>query len=563
MLRVRWSHQGREEVRTLARDEVKIGRGAENEVVLPDFSVSRRHAALSPEPEGWAILDLGSTNGIQVNRVSVKRALVRPGDKIKVGIFELALEEVADVTPSHHEQPTRAAGVLLPVQAPGASTPAGATPKVATATIVRSIAEFSAQYGLDVNSSGAARLDKRRALEEAYSSKIFGFMTRLARLLIRSESVDEVLARVFELAFEALPVDRGFILLRNEKTGQTVCELARVKDRIEYRPQGDVPVSRTMVEQVMRDRVALLTYDAQSDQRLAGGESIRIHQIRAAMCAPLWSGEKIIGVLQVDTPFHAGTFNEQDLDLLAALANFAAVAVERLRNAEAAEVERQVRGRLERYHSPSVLESIVSADPTAAETVVGRVKLTDATVLFADLAGFTALSEKLAPGEVAEMLEGFFTPAVEAIFLEGGTLDKFIGDCVMAFFGAPVPQADHAVRAVRAALHILDAQDEWNAARAAKGLPTLQVRIAINSGAVVVGDVGSRKRVDYTVLGNTVNVAARLEAYVGDSGAVTIGGETHRQLAGALPTEPLGEFQLKGLEQKVTAYRVLRSGRGS
>lgn len=571
MLRVRWSHQGREEIRTLSRDEVRIGRGAENEIVLPDYSVSRRHASLTLEPEGWAIQDHGSTNGVQVNRVTVKRALVRPGDRIKVGIFELDVEEVAEARSPMFEQkttthvPTPAAEPTtptpLPLPVPPPAMAPGIPASIGTATIVRSLAEFSEHYGLDPTgrSTGSARLDKRKALEAAYETKIFGFMTRLARLLIRSESVDEVLARVFELAFEALPVDRGFILLLDERTGEAVCEISRVKDRVEYRPKGDVPVSRTMVEQVIRDRVALLTYDAQSDQRLAGGESIRIHQIRAAMCTPLWSGEKIIGVLQLDTPFHAGSFTEQDLDLLTALANFAAVAVERLRNAEAAERERQVRSRLERYHSPSVLESIVAADPEAAETVMGRVKLVEATVLFADLAGFTALSEKLQPGEVAEMLEGFFTPAVEAIFREGGTLDKFIGDCVMAFFGAPVHQEDHAARAVRAALAILDAQDTWNADRAARGLPTLQVRIAINSGPVVVGDVGSRKRVDYTVLGNTVNVAARLEAYVGEAGQVTIGGETWRQLNGALPTEPLGEFQLKGLEQKVTAHRVLRS----
>jgi adenylate cyclase len=156
------------------------------------------------------------------------------------------------------------------------------------------------------------------------------------------------------------------------------------------------------------------------------------------------------------------------------------------------------------------------------------------------------------------MLETFFTPAVEAIFEEGGTLDKFIGDCVMAFFGAPVAQADHALRAVRAAQRILEAQEGWNADRARRGLPTLAVRIAVNSGPVVVGDVGSRKRVDYTVLGNTVNVAARLEAYVGEAGEITIGQETHRLLGGAVPAEPLGEFQLKGLEQRVHAYRVVR-----
>jgi len=550
LFRVRWTHQGREESRDLIRDELRIGRGTENEIVLPDFSVSRRHAAIRQEPEGWVVYDLMSTNGIQVNRVSVRRSALRPGDRIKVGIFELAVEEAAEASVSVLDHlPTAKAGM--------APVPMG------TATIVRSLADFSAEYGLEPKGPGEQGTDRRRALDQAYSSKIFGFMTRLARLLIRSDSVDEVLHRVLEIAFEALPVDRGFILLRDEESGSTVCEIARVKDRVEYRPTGEVPVSRTMVEQVMRERVALLTYDALSDHRLAGGESIRIHQIRAAMCAPLWSGERIMGVLQVDTPFHAGTFNEQDLDLLTALANYAAVAVERLRNAQIAEFERQVRGRLERYHSPAVIESIVKADPTVTDAAGSRMKQAEATVLFADLAGFTALSEKLSAAEVAELLEGYFTHSVDAIFAAGGTLDKFIGDCVMAFFGAPVSQPDHALRAVQAAVKIQEMQEAWNAERAARGLPTLKVRIAINSGPVVVGDVGSKKRVDYTVLGNTVNVAARIEAYVAEPGDIVVGAETHRLLAGAVATESLGEHQLKGLERRIEAYRVLRGRAGA
>ncbi len=525
---------------------MRIGRGNENEIVLPDFSVSRRHAAIRLEPEGWAIHDLGSTNAIQVNRVTVKRALLRSGDQLKIGVFELRLEEVAD------QRTTALDSQSMPA-------PGGAPMGVGGGTIIRSIADFSAAYGLDPKSSGEVRVDKRKALDQAYSTKIFGFMTRLARLMIRSDSVDAVLSRVLELAFEALPIDRGFILLRDEKTGEVICEMARTKDKIEHRPQGEVPVSKTMVEQVMRDRVALLTYDAQSDQRLAGGESIRIHQIRAAMCVPLWSGEKIMGVVQVDTPFHAGTFNEQDLDLLTALANFAAVAVERLRNADRADFERQARGRLERYHSPGVVESIVHGQHGGAAGEAS-VRAAEVTVLFADLAGFTALSEKLGPEELANILEGYFTYAVEAIFEEGGTLDKFIGDCVMAFFGAPVAQADHALRAVRAALKILTAQDKWNADRTARGVPILHMRIAINSGPVVVGDVGSNRRVDYTVLGNTVNVAARLEGYVGEANEITIGEETRRLLGGQFPTERLGEFQLKGLQRKIEAFRVIREG---
>lgn len=546
MLRLRWTANGRDEIRALSADEMRIGRGNENEIVLPDFSVSRRHAAIRRESEGWVVMDLLSTNGIQVNRVATKRATLRPGDKVKVGIFELEVEEATEP----------AAGAI---QMPTAGMPQLA---VGTATIVRSIADFSAAYGLDdppAGSAAAPSAERRRDLDQAYSSKIFGYMTRLARLLIRSDSVDAVLSRVMEIAFEALPVDRGFILLRDESSGETVCELARNKDRIEFRPKSEVPVSRTMVDQVMLERVALLTYDALADQRLAGGESIRIHQIRAAMCAPLWSGEKIIGVLQVDTPFHAGTFNEKDLDLLTALANYAAVAVERLRYAKTVEFERLVRSRLERYHSPAVIESIVQTESGAAEPTVGRMKLAEATVLFADLAGFTSVSEKASPQQVAELLESYFTHAVEAIFDAGGTLDKFIGDCVMAFFGAPVPLADHARRAVQAALRIQEAQSSLNLEQARRGLPALRVRIGIQSGPVMVGDVGSKKRVDYTVLGNTVNVAARLESGVAEPGEITIGAETQRLLAGAFPTEPLGEFQLKGLEQRVRAYRVLPS----
>jgi len=524
---------------------VRVGRGNENEVVLPDFSVSRRHAAFRLEPDGWAVVDLMSTNGIQVNRVSVKRALLRTGDKVKIGVFELQVEETDDPKPTQMDSmPTPAMGV--------APIPVG------SATIMRSIADFSAAYGLEQpKSSGEIRVDKRKALDQGYSSKIFGVMTRLGRMLIKADSTDEVLAHVLEIAFEALPVDRGFILLRNEKTGEIECELARNKEKSEFRPKSEVPVSKTMLEQVMRDRVALLTYDAQTDQRLSAGESIRIHQIRGAMCVPLWSGEKIIGVMQVDTPFHAGTFNEQDLDLLTALANFAAVAVERLRNARMAEFERQVRGKLERYHSPAVIESIVQAEG-AEEAAGARVKAAEVTVLFADLAGFTALSEKLSPEEIASVLEGYFTYAVEAIFEEGGTLDKFIGDCVMAFFGAPVPQKDHAQRAVRAAVKILNSLDDWNAGRKDSNEPSLSMRIAINSGAVVVGDVGSNRRVDYTVLGNPVNVAARLEAYVGEASEITIGEETKRLLGDKVPTESLGKFQLKGLEKKIEAFRVIR-----
>jgi adenylate cyclase len=310
-----------------------------------------------------------------------------------------------------------------------------------------------------------------------------------------------------------------------------------------------------MLQAVMRERVALVTFDAQADQRLSGGESIRMHKIRSAMCAPLWSGERIMGVIQVDSPFQVGAFGERDLDVLTTLANYVAVAVERIRYARTAERERLARTRLERYHSPGVIEEVMRRGDEGVQSLQSA----EATVLFADLVGFTAFAENAPPESVAESLDAFLDLSVEAIFRAGGTLDKFIGDCVMAFFGAPVAQPDHALRAVRAAIEIQEGLAAWNARRIADGLPGFKVRIGVNSGPVVVGDIGSSRRVDYTVLGNTVNVAARLEALVAQPDDVVLGPETHRLLNGTIRTEPLGELQLKGLQQRIRAYRVART----
>lgn len=544
MLRLRYVLAGEEKVFPLTGAKVRLGRGGDNDIVLSDVSVSRYHAELRREDGVWYVQDLKSTNGVEVNRVGVERAVLQPGDRLGIGVFDLLVEsfeprgvrDVRDV-----RQPTAVAFKQVEDDT---------GPILTNATIVRPLADFAAAYGLAAKPAEAQEATR----EQTDADRRFGYLTRLARFLINAESVDEVLQRVLDISFGALPVDRGFILLNSgEGDGELECELMRIKDRVEVRPAGEIPVSRTMLRAVMKERVALVTFDAQSDQRLSGGESIRLHQIRAAMCTPLWSGEKISGVMQVDSPFQVGAFNEGDLDFLTTLANFAAVAVERIRWARQAEHEKAMRSRLERYHSPAVIEEVLRQGAEGMR----QLKTAQATVLFADLVGFTPFAENSRPEEVAESLDAFLNLAVEAIFRAGGTLDKFIGDCVMAFFGAPVPQSDHAARAVRAAVEIQRDLAAWNRERSAQGLPAFNARVALNSGPVVVGDIGSARRVDYTVLGNTVNVAARLESGVARPGDVVVGPETHRLLNGAFATEPLGELQLKGLQQKIQAYRVV------
>ena len=544
---------GEERVFPLVGTEIRIGRGPDNDIVLEDFSVSRNHAVLRRDGGIWNVHDLQSTNGVRLNEKSVTSALLRDGDLLSVGVFQLAVNAPPDVLPAAPPRTVGSEGRVLENLSPRVRS---VQQKVGNASIIRPLAEFTAEYGLEGSIPASVGSDSTaEVLDAGYAQRIVGFLTRLAGLLISADTVEEVLERAMDIAFEALAVERGFILLQGE-SGEVRCELARNGERVELRPQGEVPVSKTIVRIVMEDRVALLTYDALSDERLTRGDSIRIHGIRSALCVPLWSGEKIIGVLQLDSPFLVGRFQQRDLDFLTAVANYAAVAVERLRYARRIKVEQELRARLERYHSPAVVEEVMQRERGAA---AGGLRTTEVTVLFADMVGFTALAEELPPQEVAEVLRTYFNDAADAIFAAGGTLDKFIGDCVMAFFGAPIDQPDHARRAVDAALRILEAEDRRNEERRRQGLRPLSSRVAINSGLVVVGDVGSDQRVDYTVLGNTVNIAARLEQLVAQVGEIVIGPETLRRLGGEVPAESLGTFQLKGLQQSLEVFRVVRS----
>jgi adenylate cyclase len=557
MLRLCFTIDGEQRIFPLTGKRIRLGRGSDNDIVLSDVSVSRNHAEIRRGGEGaWTVHDLRSTNGVEINRVAVQSAPLHGGDRLSIGAFELLVEALEpplitsgprSVLPREGAADSAAGGVD---GEPGA--PAGEIASLGNATIVRPLADFADAFAESPQPPASAPGERR---SDADAHRMLGFLIRLARVLLIADSVDEVLVRVFDIAFEALPVDRGFILLSDD-AGDLVCELARLKKRVQLRPSGEVPVSRTMLRAVMRERVALVTLDALSDQRLSGGESIRLHQIRAAMCTPLWSGDRIIGVVQVDSPFKVGAFGGRELDFLTTVANYAAMAIERIRYAGKAEFERQVRSRLERYHSPALIEEVLRQGGEGEEGI-RRLQTAEATVLFADLAGFTAFAETSTPEQVAELLNAFLNLSVEAVFRAGGTLDKFIGDCVMAFFGAPVPQSDHAERAVRAAVELQQGLAAWSAERQALGLPPFAARIALNSGPVVVGDVGSARRVDYTVLGNTVNVAARLEAFVASPGDVVLGPETQRLVAGAFRTEPLGEFQLKGLKRKILAHRIL------
>ena len=272
------------------------------------------------------------------------------------------------------------------------------------------------------------------------------------------------------------------------------------------------------------------------------------------MCAPLYHDGLVEGLLYVDTHRPGDRFEAHDLELLTALALLTAVGIEQMRLRDDVQREREIRARLARYSSPRVVDQIVASTGGMEGAMMAEQR--EITVLFADLCSFTPMAEAMEPADVVRVLNHVFEQLTEAVFQYDGTLDKYMGDALMAIFGAPLSQPDHAERAIRVALLMQQLLDRCDQSR---GGQPLRMRIGINSGSAVVGDIGSPIRKDYTVIGDVVNVASRLESSVAQPGQVVIGPATYELVRDTFDCRPLPEIRLKGKQQTVQPYLVVET----
>lgn len=367
----------------------------------------------------------------------------------------------------------------------------------------------------------------------------------LAREIALERDLESLLDKILETIFRFVRADRGVILLQGDDV---------LAPAASYRRDGTnapIPVSSTIMNHVVKERATVLTHDAAMDFAASKGKSMILNNISSAIVAPLLHEDEILGVLWLDSQSLA-QFQQKDLEIVTAIANQAAMFIEI--NILGKKIEQEVvnRERFSRLLSPNVAEKVISGE---LEVKKGGRLVDSCTVFNSDIRGFTAMSETVSPEEMVEMLNEYFELMVEQIFRYEGTLDKFMGDGIMALWGAPVVHPDDAIRSVDCALGQIEVLRDFNARREAAGKVGLEIGFGIHTGPLVAGYIGSSKALSYTVIGDTANTSARLCGAATPS-QIVVSEETLEQLRGQFRYEELPPQKLKNKAKPFRCFNV-------
>ena len=538
----------------ISKDKVSIGRSNDNDLIFDDKTVSRYHTEIQKRKDDYIVVDLGSYNGTRLNGKSIQKVFLKHGDKIQIGSSKLTFL-INENSPDQAED-----SVVLTVEKDSAvdrqivrSSPLerhGQSQEL----LVSSEDKNEEKRGKSDFALKKERFNSQEYLAElARNNKVLFVLYEISRHLNQIHDFNELLRKIMDLIFMVIDADYGFLVLAGGSDGDNLIPVV-VKHKTEHgKSKREIKASRTLIDKVINGKVALLTSNAMTDSRLDGAKSVMIQQIRSAICVPLWREDKIIGVIQLDSVRIDNQFNQDDLELLKAIGSQAAMVIEQSALNERIREEERMRNRLQRFHSPQVIEMILKGGEETIDDIMESKELI-ATILFADIVGFTRLSETMPPREINIILNRYFSSMTDIVFSHGGTLDKYIGDGLMAVFGAPMEKEDDAERAVRTAL---DIRRQLTAMmKTTRADRRFDIRVGLNTGRVVAGNIGSPKRMEYTVIGDPVNVASRLES-IAKPNQIIIGEETFGLVKNKFKILEIGMRKVKGKSSGVMVYEVV------
>jgi adenylate cyclase len=497
-----------------------IGRHPDNSIQVLDRIISKEHAQIQRAADGRFLLrDLRSLNGTFIRGERVGEHYLVDGEEITMGSTRLLY-----VDKPQQDEPAQRVTI-----APGL------TESHIRQRIQASTGDFIPER----------QLADEKILRRDYERLRIGH--ELARAVGSELDLEKLLPKILDKAFELVGADRGAILLMDEH-GELVPRYHKTRTG---RGDANIVLSRTVIAEVVNNKAAVLSSDATMDSRFSGAHSIIMQGIRSTMTLPLLHGSELLGLMHLDSLFTSNAFTEKDLQICTGMAAQAAIAIQNARLASRIEREAQTRAQISRLIPPSVVEQVVKGQLTIEKG--GR--LNEITMLFSDIRGFTTMSDGRPPEEVVNTLNEYFEVMVDILFQYTGTLDKFVGDEIIGLFGAPIPIEDAPFKAVACALGMLQALEEFNRTRAAENLAPIRIGIGINTGKVITGSIGSTRALQYTAIGDAMNVASRL-VNLASPGEVIISENTFRYVADRVDATALPPVKVKGKADELKVYRV-------
>lgn len=486
--------------------EILIGRSHECQILIEEQLVSRKHAKIFCDGDKYFVEDLNSVNGVYINGAKVKKQAIAPGDKILVGDSQIVY-----IDSEKDDQP------------------------LANLSVSKPIDEIANAYNLSVRRSQVASIrDTGKPVgsgtQGAKPTNFISILYQTSLWLAKEGHADKLLREALSIMVEVLQVERAAVYFL--KPFQGIAGLAFVRGQ-GYLSLNEAPVSKSVIGEVTSQRKVVVLTNLQEDEKFSQMRSIKAQKITSVICAPIWDDVDIYGTVYADTRDRPRVFSQDDIALVTGFGNILGSLVKRQILAERLQSEEVTRKMLTKYHSPEIVELLITEGQERLKP-----RQCDVTVLFADIADSTTLFSRMPATEISNMLKTFYTSAGDVIRHHSGHINKFIGDCVFGVFNAPITIENHEEHAVRAAFDIIDKtipEIEKNHGR------KIGIHIGINTGSVIAGNVGSDTVQEYAILGHSVNVASKISKDAVDR--VVVAEPSTKNLQGKFKLEQIGLYQ--------------------